>query len=603
MDWRNIQFLEYALFGFIGGLVIVGALFFLYRNSLNKLGKFAHRLYKHLFPYRSIWISLLAVLSLTFLLVAIARPRVGLKPLKMKIASGNIIILFDVSRSMLATDVSPSRFERGRIFLKMLINKLAGNNIALVIFAEEATVVTPLTYDISAILASLDAVDKSIIQEQGSKITNAIAKAEHIVSIDQPAQIVIVSDGEFHEPKEEILSTVKQYNNWTFWTVGVGTKEGSPVPRGFNKAGYLKHNGKIVISKLDDETLKLIAEAGNGKYFPLEKVAPVVTQLSSLIQRRINPEHKEQVVYLQYNEWYPYLAMISFAILILIAIFPRRRIFFIFAFVFPVVVSAQSAKILTYQARQALENGDTQQALSLYQQALQKDSLYLPAKADLGLIKYGQQDYPSARIQWKSMLPLVKDKDLKSKLYYNIGNAFLKEKQIDSAINYYIKALKLNPNDTLAQYNLSYALKMRRKQNQQQNQQNNQQNQQQQNQQQNNQNQQNNQENQDKQQNDKNEQNNNSGKDKQDEDKQKQNEDQQNKNQNDGNKNEQDKNKSNQPQNKQPQDQRDEQQRTGQASPQPQQLEAIDIQDREKMRAIIRGRLSKGRRTKSEKPW
>ena len=600
MDWKNLQYLEYALFAFIGGIILVFILFVLYRNAIKKLGKHAQRLYKHLIPYRSVWITLLAVLSLVSLMVALARPRIGLKPLEMKVASGNVIILFDVSRSMLATDVSPSRFERGRIFLKMLINKLAGNNIALVIFAEEATVVTPLTYDISAVLASLDAVDKSIIQEQGSKITNAITKVEHIVSIDQPAQIVIVSDGEFHESKEDITSTVSQYRNWTFWTVGVGTKEGAPVPRGFNKAGYLKHNGKVVISRLDEETLKLIAETGNGRYFRLDKVAPVVNALSSLILRRINPDSEAKVVYLQYNEWYPYIAMVSLALLILLVIMPRRRILLLFAFALPFIASSQSAKILTYKAREFLEKGDTTQALSLYKQALEKDSLFLPAKADLGLIKYGQGDYTSARIQWQSMLPIVKDKNLRSKLYYNIGNAFLKEKQIDSAIHYYIKALKLNPEDSLAQYNLSYALKLRKKQNQQNQQQQNQQNQQQQNQQNNQQNQQQNQQNKNKQDN---QQDNRSGKDKENKDRQRDNQKQQNQERDKGNQKEKDKRQSEQQQRQKPKDQRNDEQRMGQARPQPQQLKAIDIQDREKMRAIIRGRLSKGRKTKSEKPW
>jgi Ca-activated chloride channel family protein len=184
----------------------------------------------------------------------------------------DVFILLDVSYSMNAEDIKPSRLEKAKYQISNLINKLRGDRIGLIIFAGQAYVQIPLTTDYSAANLFLSAVDVNSVPSQGTAIASAINLA--VNSFDSLATdkvIIAITDGEDHEGDvmEAVENAVSQ--KIKIYAIGLGSSGGVPIPV-YNKygqsVGFKKdRQGNTVLTKLDEETLKRIAVEGNGKYF------------------------------------------------------------------------------------------------------------------------------------------------------------------------------------------------------------------------------------------------------------------------------------------------------------------------------------------------
>jgi len=254
-------------------------LYWLYRKNRSKLlQNFSERkLHNVLFPSFSgikntIKFSII-IISLCFLIIAAANPQVGTKMEEVKQTGIDVFILLDVSLSMQAEDIKPNRLERAKFQIANLIDKLKGDRIGLVIFAGEAYVQIPLTTDYSAANLFLSAVDLNSVPQPGTAIASAInlALKSFDKSVSTQKAIVLITDGEDHEGdinkavSDAVSMGVKLY------AIGLGSPDGAPIPlfdsRG-NQVGFKKDkSGNIVLTKLDEETLKQIASAGGGEYY------------------------------------------------------------------------------------------------------------------------------------------------------------------------------------------------------------------------------------------------------------------------------------------------------------------------------------------------
>jgi len=254
-------------------------LYWLYRRNRSKLlQNFSERkLHNVLFPSFSgikntIKFSII-IISLCFLIIAAANPQVGTKMEEVKQTGIDVFILLDVSLSMQAEDIKPNRLERAKFQIANLIDKLKGDRIGLVIFAGEAYVQIPLTTDYSAANLFLSAVDLNSVPQPGTAIASAInlALKSFDKSVSTQKAIVLITDGEDHEGdinkavSDAVSMGVKLY------AIGLGSPDGAPIPlfdsRG-NQVGFKKDkSGNIVLTKLDEETLKQIASAGGGEYY------------------------------------------------------------------------------------------------------------------------------------------------------------------------------------------------------------------------------------------------------------------------------------------------------------------------------------------------
>src|SRR4030067_2620179 len=258
--------------------VIIILFFLLFNKQKKNLKTFANAsMHNVLLPMHSkvkSWIKLILVtVSLLLLIGAAANPQVGTRFEEVKQTGIDVFILLDVSLSMSAEDIKPNRLEKAKYQIANLINKLRGDRIGLIIFSGDAYVQIPLTTDYSAANLFLSAVDFNSVPSQGTAIATAISLALKSFDKSAPTEkvIIIITDGEDHEG--DINTVIAEANNAgvKIFTIGLGATGGSPIPiynaRG-EQTGFKKDNeGNIVLTKLDEKTLKQIASSANGEYY------------------------------------------------------------------------------------------------------------------------------------------------------------------------------------------------------------------------------------------------------------------------------------------------------------------------------------------------
>ena len=267
---------------YLYGLYLIPALAALYwylsRNRNKLLDKFAEKkLQSIILPTFSKGKSLLrfiiVLFAILFLLIAAANPQIGTKVENVKESGIDIYVLLDVSLSMQAQDIKPSRLEKAKFEISNLIQKLRGDRLGLIVFAGEAFVQFPLTSDYSAANLFLSAADVNSVPEQGTAIAAAINLATKSFDYSSKTEKVIVlfTDGEDHEGDiHGAIDNAKQ-KNIKIYTIGLGSPDGVPIPV-YNdqgqQVGFKKdNNGNIVLTKLDESVLKEIASGTGGDYF------------------------------------------------------------------------------------------------------------------------------------------------------------------------------------------------------------------------------------------------------------------------------------------------------------------------------------------------
>jgi len=257
--------------------VFVIAFWFIIKNRNKLIEKFADKnLLKIILPsYSGIkpWIKYsLILLVFVCLILAAANPQVGTKMQEVKQTGIDVFILLDVSNSMLAEDIKPNRIDKAKYQISNLINKLRGDRIGLIIFAGQAYIQFPLTTDYSAANLFLSAVDVNSVPTQGTAIASALKLAlQSFDTLSTEKVIIAITDGEDHEG--DVMAAVEEADSREIkiYTIGLGSSGGVPIPS-YNRNGQLTgfkkdRQGNTVLTKLEENILKQMADEGNGKYF------------------------------------------------------------------------------------------------------------------------------------------------------------------------------------------------------------------------------------------------------------------------------------------------------------------------------------------------
>ncbi len=249
--------------------------YFLRKKALKDFAE--EKMHTLLAPFKSrmkfILKSTFAVLSAALLILALANPQIGTKVEEVKQVGIDVYVLLDVSRSMQAEDIKPNRLAKAKHDIKNLIRKLRGDRIGLIVFAGKAYVQFPLTTDYAAANMFLSAVDFDSVPQQGTNIGDAIKLALRSFKKDTKTKkaIVLITDGENHEGDVKGAVEEAKEKGVAIYTIGLGSPEGVPIPvydKTGRKIGYKKNRyGKVVLTKLDVQTLETIAEKGGGKYY------------------------------------------------------------------------------------------------------------------------------------------------------------------------------------------------------------------------------------------------------------------------------------------------------------------------------------------------
>lgn len=291
-------------------LVLFLIMIYLRKQTLPRLGD--EKLIEQLMPsYSKVrqWFKFLCIaLALLFLGMSYANPQWGTKRERVQRKSSDVFIALDISRSMNATDIAPSRLERSKKFARKLVDKLQGERIGVIVFAGNAYIHMPLTIDYSAASLFIDSANPDQILTQGTSIESAIETAELSFEekSDQHKALIIISDGENHDDVA-IAKAAKAYDNgMLIFTVGSGTAKGGYVPVTYGGYSDYKRdkNGELVRSQLNEDMLQKVAEAGGGNYYNIISGEEAV--LTSLQQRieEIEKKEFEQRMFDEYESYF-----------------------------------------------------------------------------------------------------------------------------------------------------------------------------------------------------------------------------------------------------------------------------------------------------------
>ena len=271
------------------------------------------------------WVKIILFsLAFAFFVIGLARPQIGAKLAEHKTRGAEIVICLDVSNSMLAEDYSPNRLDRAKLAISRLTDRLKDDRIGLILFAGTSFVQLPVTTDYVSAKMFLGSIDTGSVPVQGTAMGDAIFTAIRSFSAqsEKSRVIIVISDGENHEDDPVAAAKEAAENGIRVYTVGVGSADGQPIPF---EGGLMKDkDGEIVVTRLDEETLRKVAEAGNGAYvhaggdeFGLN---PIIEDV-----RRMEDEEFGSVVFEEYDEQFMYFFGIALFLLVIEMLIGERR--------------------------------------------------------------------------------------------------------------------------------------------------------------------------------------------------------------------------------------------------------------------------------------
>lgn len=268
---------------------------------------------------------ILFTLAFFFFVLGLARPQIGAKLSEHETRGAEIMICLDVSNSMLAQDYSPDRLERAKLAISRLVDKLQDDRIGLIVFAGSSFVQLPITTDYVSAKMFLGNVNTGSIPIQGTAIGDAIMTAAKSFSAqsEKSRAIVVITDGENHEDDPVDAARQAAELGIRVYTIGVGSLQGQPIP--VNGDLLKDKDGNIVVTRLDEGTLRQVAKEGNGAYVHAGNdefgLNPIIEDL-----RRLEDEKFNSVVFEEYDEQYMYFFAAALVLLVLEMLVGERKL-------------------------------------------------------------------------------------------------------------------------------------------------------------------------------------------------------------------------------------------------------------------------------------
>jgi Ca-activated chloride channel family protein len=471
--------------------------FLTYRNQKKRLRKFGDpKLLRELMPDVSrfrpavkFWILQGA---LTLLIVMLARPQFGTKINNEQRVGIETIIAMDISNSMMAEDITPSRLDRSKMMVENLVDHFTNDKIGLIVFAGDAFVQLPITSDYVSAKMFLSSIDPSMMATQGTDIARAIDMATHSFTQEEGIgkAIIVITDGEDHEGGALEAAKAAKDAGMRVYVLGVGSTKGSPIPIP-GTGDYMKDNtGNTVMSALNEDMCRQVAQAGGGAYIHVENNSAAQDQLDKELDKLAKKE-TTSTVYSEFDEQFQAVAILALLLLILeICIFDRRNPLIKRLSLFGSKKKAAATMLLLMVAatasaqqadRQYIREGNKQFRLGQYdkaevsyRKAVEKNPKNPQAAYNLGNALMAQKKDSAAVQQFEQSTRIETNPLRKAAAYHNMGVICQTHKMYDEAIEAYKNALRNNPNDDETRYNLVLCKHLKKKQDekQKQNQQN-----------------------------------------------------------------------------------------------------------------------------------
>ncbi|MBK9649512.1 MAG: VWA domain-containing protein [Deltaproteobacteria bacterium] len=400
---------------------------------------------------RRAWRATLTLLGVALACVAAAQPRWGFTTIERKLRGVEIIVALDVSNSMLAEDVKPSRMERAKREVIDLLELLQSDRVGVVIFAAGAYPRVPLTTDYVALRRILEDTSPSMLRAQGSDLAAAMTESLKLFGEDRGADraIVVISDGESHSGAlDEVGATLKEAGVRVY-ALGVGTPDGAPIPEA--KGGFkLDRSGQMVLSRLDESALSQLAAATGGATIrsvaSASDTAQIVGELRASMVRQTEESRRQRV----WNERFQWPLAAGLGLMVLAALLGDGR------------VRAVALALLVVGVAQA---GDLDDARSLsaqgrHDEALRSYTELLAEAPDDPAIRWGMAEalyragrYEDAARGFQELAARAPER-YRADAHYNAGNAQYRAGRLDDAVKSWEQALAARPDHAGAQKNV-----------------------------------------------------------------------------------------------------------------------------------------------------
>ncbi len=365
-----------------------------------------------------------------------------------------MVVALDLSRSMDAEDVAPSRLTRAKLKILDMLERRKSGQTALIVYSANAFTVTPLTTDTDTIAALVNSLTTDIMPSRGSYPEVAIEKGRQL--LDQAGvgygEVLLITDGG-SSPAADAAARELKSAGYTLSVLGVGTKEGAPIPR--TTGGFVTDNrGQIAVPRLEDSSLRSLAGIGGGRY---SQLTPDNSDLDILLSGEVANVSKaagdDAVATDHWREEGPWLLLLLLPLAALA--FRRGWVLVVLLVLLPLPQQAQAAgwKDLwlnkDQQAMRKLEDGEAAAAADLFEDPEWR-----------AVAKFRAENYA------ESAEGFARGGDARS--LYNLGNAMAYQGKLDSAIDAYEKTLLLDPDDEDAKYNLELVKELKKQQEQEQ---------------------------------------------------------------------------------------------------------------------------------------
>lgn len=427
---------------------------------------------------RQQWLFALAFL---LVVVAVARPQFGTRTETRQSRGMDLIVALDLSQSMYARDVAPSRLERARVEIEALLDRIPKERVGLVGFTSIAVPLCPLTVDHATLKLQLRAADPKDLPHGGTSIARALEQAKDMLASSKSGAgkaIVVVTDGEDHEGEAEKLAKEALEAGILVHVVGVGSRTGEPIPivdESGTARGYLRdQKGETVITRLDAEMLEQLAEAGGGvAALPSARGGLDFSLLTEQIDRMQKAELESRTVQF-HEERYPLVLWPAFLLLLLATLWRPGRpwsarvtsgLLLAFLVSLPEISSAQPWQTEDTDVKRgnlALQDGKPKDALTAYEAARQRLGEDPRLAFNRGLAAVQDGELEKAREAFEQARAGSTDPILRSQAELALGNTYRRLKKYDEAAGAYQRALLEDPKLEAARRNLELAQAMKR---------------------------------------------------------------------------------------------------------------------------------------------
>jgi len=430
-------------------------------------------------------------LAVAFLCLSLANLQMSGQTAEVKRQGADVVFALDVSRSMLAEDLTPSRLEKAKLLISRTVDQLGGDRVGIIAYAGSAYPALPITTDYAAAKMALRAASPDAVPSQGTNLAAALDYATEYFNPASPAGrfVIVLTDGEDHE--DLAAGSADPTLPVQTMLVGLGTTSGGPIPMRRTSRGttYKKdNNGEVVITKRDLEKLSSIGRSLGATVVDGNNTDPTLKAIQDFISGGDKADINEEIAinYESQFQWFLFPALLFLILYLLLPAHTGRKVkgmwVILLLFVSHPALHAQEVDSLTITAtedwsrhdygkriregNENFENGDLSGAAQAFAEAATAEPDAFEPLYNLGstLMAAGEAEQ-AANVLLKSAQN-TEDPLTQSDALYNAGNAFMAAEKYQEAVGAYAESLRKNPSQKDAVYNLNRAVEQLKKQQQ-----------------------------------------------------------------------------------------------------------------------------------------